>query len=54
MLSFCFEFVFFALYAIPAILMKDKNRATQHYIVTFLYPALCDLVDSQTLNMGIT
>ena len=54
MLSFCMEFTIFAMYAIPAVIFKDKNRATQHYMLTFLYPAICDFIDSQTLNMGMT
>lgn len=54
MLSFCMEFAIFAMYAIPAVIFKDKNRATQHYMLTFLYPAICDFIDSQALNMGMT
>jgi len=54
-LTFLFEFLLFALYAVPTIvMMRDRTRiVTKHYYLTFLWPALCDFVDCATLNMGM-
>ena len=54
MLSFVFEVSIFLIYALPKLFASEKKRATQMSCLTFLYPAMCDFIDSCTLNMAIT
>ena len=46
MLGFAFEFLIFGMWAVPYVLFSDKKIKSGHYLISFLYPALCDFFDS--------